>query len=128
MIHYRPSVPPSVLQLIGMLLLYPAFAYYCVISSVSLNPYQVVEPWKATLDLAALLVGLVCFLLGYRFSNKPQLTLLHWLGFGSLLALLGVGAMLVAPGSRDGWAPFLTGLLFGILILGSITLRKQPQL
>lgn len=127
MIHYRPSVPPSVLQLIGMLPLFPAFAYYCIIASISLNPYQVVEPWQATLELAALLIGLVFFLLGYRFSNKPHLTLLHWLGFGGLLALLGFGAMLVAPGSKDGWAPILTGVLFSILILGSIHLRKQPQ-
>jgi len=46
------------------------------------------RPWKATLDLAALVIGLVFISLGYRFSNKPQLTLLHWLGFGGLLFLL----------------------------------------
>jgi len=110
-----------------MLLFYPAFAYCCVIASVSLSPYQVVEPWKATLDLAALVIGLVFILLGYRFSNKPQLTLLHWLGFGGLLFLLGCGAALVAPGSKDGWAPILAGVLLSILIPGSIHLRTQPQ-
>ena len=118
----------TILQIIGIAIFYAAWGYYAGILTISFNPFDVVAPWIATLDIVVLLVGVLLICLGFRFTRKLEAAPWQWIGLGIFLGILCVGAYLFSP-HESGVGGILPMVVVVAVIFGwqARTMRKQPQ-
>ncbi len=111
----------SLLQVIGVFLLYAALGFLVPIFNISLNPFRAAPFWVVTSALFVLLLGLVLGLLAGRFTSQFKPIRLQWLGMGVLSLVVFIGAYLLSTHGTEllGAFPvaFSIVIVFGMQLL-----------